>query len=99
MITEKDLFRQALEKWGLVSQVLMLVEETQELAHACLKLLRSQSKDSITALSNFAQEIADVEFMIAQMKFAYNNQATIDKFRKLKRMRLAGLLGLEGAIE
>lgn len=90
-ITLKEMFDKSREFWGLSSQILMLVEELNELGVASLHLLRNlKSKEE--SLEHFAEEIADVEFLLDEMKYYFQNVSLIAKYRKLKEKRLEGLL-------
>lgn len=89
-ITEKSIYEKALEKWGIETQILMCIEELSELIHALVKYgrkINGSSKDKI------AEEIADVELMIEQMKVAFNIQKLDIENLKLKKIqRLEGYL-------
>ena len=95
-----DLYRGAVEKWGIKAQLLMFFEEVGELQSAISKFARGRvdSKD-------VAGEIADVENMLAQLKYmmadasnenfeAYSKMIQDVKVEKLSR--LAKLLKKEG---
>jgi len=88
--TEKTIYEKALEKWGLETQILMCIEELSELIHALVKYgrkINGSSKDKI------AEEIADVELMIEQIKVALNIQKLDIENLKLKKIkRLEGYL-------
>ena len=45
------------------------------------------------ALEKFAEEIADVELMLDEMKYYFKNVPLIAKYRKLKEKRLRKLVG------
>lgn len=69
---DDELYAKALMKWGDQEQILMLAEECCELGVAAHHLYRFMNDDS--KLSKVAEEIADVEIMIAQMKHALKNE-------------------------
>ena len=94
-MSNEIIFKKAKRLWGLSSQVLMLVEELNELAVASLHLLRN-SKDKTVSLENFAEEIADVELMIAAMKYYFRNTTKIAEYRMKKEARLRKRLWCEG---
>ena len=83
------IYADCIRKWGLDSQIIMLAEETLELSHATLGLLRA-SKQKV-ALKNLAEEIVDAEFMIDEIKayFGSDLQQWIDYWKpeKLKRLK------------
>ena len=70
MVTEitndtKTLLERAVETWGIDAQMLMLAEECSELATAALHFTRTGRRES--SLVDLAEEIADVNIMIAQI--------------------------------
>lgn len=85
---ETILLAKALRAWGRSSQMAMLEEECAELIVAS-KHLQRNSRDKIQALNDFANEIADVEIMIAQMKIAFELDTTVKVCRDNKLNRLA----------
>jgi len=85
-MTTKELFDKCKDLWGLEAQMLMLVEELNELSVATLHLLRKPRLPSY--LDNFSEEIADVELMLAEIKYYFQNDLIIDKYRKMKEERL-----------
>lgn len=62
----KELFDKCKAKWGLDSQILMLAEECSELSVASLHFLRNLKQEG--ARDHLAEEIADVELMIDEIK-------------------------------
>ena len=88
-MTQKELFDKSIEKWGLTSQLAMVAEESCELAVASMHLIRQLKKPTyLKALESFAEEIADVELLLAEMKYYLWLTPAIAKFRKLKEKRL-----------
>lgn len=65
-----ELYDKCLEKWGLLSQILMLAEESSELTQASLGLNRESKSE--TAINHLAEEIADTELMIDEIKYYFN---------------------------
>lgn len=89
---EIELFLKSIKLWGINSQLLMLAEEATELSLAALHLNR-HNKDKQKAWDNLAEEIADVEFMIAEFKhYCEGLQAKVDKYRAEKVKRLDELI-------
>jgi len=81
-----EVYRKALDKWGIDAQVLMLAEEAAELSVAAAKLLRHHDLESVQRL---AEEIADVQIMIEQMCVASDNLgAMIEEWKLGKIARL-----------
>jgi len=94
-LTLKEMFDKSRVAWGLESQILMLVEELNELSVASLHLLRNL-KDKEQSFKNFAEEIADVEFMLDEMKYYFSNVSLIAYYRKKKEERLEKILDIVG---
>ena len=81
--TEQDIFRSAIETYGAVMQITVAFEEMSELQKELCKHLRgSGSKE------NIAEEIADVEIMIEQMKMIFNCETAVLQVREKKVKRL-----------
>ena len=78
---EKEIYKMALDKWGLDLQLVMMIEECAELIHAICKYKRSWNIEDV---DNLLEELADVDIMINQMKeyFDWN----IVKKQKLERL-------------
>lgn len=82
-----EIFNKSKRIWGLSTQILMLVEELNELSVSALHLIHSKPT-RLQALEGFAEEIADVEFMIEEMKYYFKIEETIAKYREVKEKRL-----------
>lgn len=76
MTNEHEVLSQAIKRYGIVSQVNMMFEEMSELQKELCKHL--WGKDN---LSEIAEEIADVEIMLAQMKAIFDCAALVDGWR------------------
>lgn len=63
---EKRLYRRAIKRWGFNAQLGVLQEEAAELIQAVSKLLRKPNSNE--PYRHLAQELADVEIMIDQIK-------------------------------
>lgn len=81
---KEELYRAAIVKWGVPSQVEMAIEECSELIHAIQKTKRSNGP---VAQSHVCEEIADVEIMIEQLRGIFNCKI-IDKYKAEKLERL-----------
>lgn len=79
-----DVCREALEKYGAESQTLMLFEEMSELIKELCKHARGE--DNVRFI---AEEIADVEIVLEQMKILHDCAEDVEqwKFRKLRRLK------------
>ena len=82
---EEKIFRRALEKYGRVSQITMVMEEMSELQKELCKNLRGKNNTA-----EIAEEIADVSIMLDQMKILFNcdNEGSRDRAAKVVRLRL-----------
>jgi NTP pyrophosphatase (non-canonical NTP hydrolase) len=85
-----SVYRRAREKWGIDSQVDMLVEECAELIAATNRVKRSR-----TDLTPWFEEIADAEIMLEQMREIYGHEQ-IDAIKVQKLRRLAERTGCTG---
>lgn len=87
----EELYQKAIEKWGAVSQIEMLNEESIELALAVRKFLRNNKNPEyeFTNATNLIEEIADVEIMIEQLCFIFTNfREQIQDVKDFKLQRL-----------
>ena len=96
----EELYQKAIEKWGVVSQIEMLNEESIELALAVRKFLRKYNKLNETSpdvnskildeeVLNLIEEMVDVEIMMEQLCYIYpsfKNQIQEVKDFKLQRL-------------
>lgn len=87
---ERSLFHQAWKMWGERTQVLMLVEESSELAHAGCRYLR----DGRTIVL-LAEEIADTLLTIEQVVQELDMEKAVMLQRDRKLVRLQSLLARE----
>lgn len=87
-----NVYKEAIKKWGHHLQIIMVIEECAELQKQCTKILRLGDKPPHPRQLEFlAEEIADVEIMIEQLKVMFFDQNKIvDDFKdqKLKRLEL-----------
>ena len=78
--------RQALRKWGKLTQVLMCIEELSELIRA---LAKADRKINSVDKEEIASEIADVHLMVRQMQIVFEiNDITIASLEEEKLDRL-----------
>jgi len=91
---EKDIYRKAIRKWGFQLQLGMLMEECAELIQATHKVIRKGDED-LGTWRNLAQEMADVEIMIDQLKITVtwqDLQLNVKTNRHDKMLRLKEML-------
>lgn len=84
-MTGRDLYEMALLLWGTESQKDMLLEEMAELQKEILKTRRNP----FFAREKIAEEVADVEIMLDQVKHMYGIDVMADEIRQKKLLRLA----------
>ena len=83
-------YRELYKKTGKAACLEMLAEECTELAHACLKLARKQRGENPTpttmldSVKAIHEEIADVEVVVAQIKYLMNCEVEVMQVKKEK---------------
>lgn len=87
---EINIFEQAIKTYGEEAQVKMVLEEVAELQKEICKLWRG--RDNIQAI---AEEVADVEIMLDQLKLILDIEEDVQRFREKKITRLKERLGIE----
>ncbi|OUP70708.1 hypothetical protein B5F10_02135 [Anaerotruncus colihominis] len=86
----KLIFEQAIRTYGKESQMKMVLEEVAELQKEICKLWRG--RDNVQAI---AEEVADVEIMLDQLKLILDIEEDVQRFREKKITRLKERLGIE----
>lgn len=83
-LDKKEVYRQVIEKWGKQGQICMVFEEMSELQKELCKNLRGRKN-----VGKIAEEIADVEVMLEQMKLLYDieNRVRYEKEMKIERLK------------
>jgi hypothetical protein len=84
-----SIYERALDKWGIENQIKICIEELAELIQVLAKHGR---KINGTSIEKIAEEIADVELMIEQMKIAFKIYKDVEKWKDVKIKRLEGYL-------
>lgn len=82
-MTETEILRCAIQTYGAEAQELMLLEEMSELQKEICKNRRG--RDNVLEI---AEEIADVEIMLEQMKMVFGCAGRVRTFRAAKLRRL-----------
>ena len=80
---ESYICKRAVEVFGKDTQILMYFEEAGELAQAI-----SKDKRGFKDKANIAEEIADVEIMLEQLKYIYKCHHAVERIKQQKVMRL-----------
>ena len=78
------IYRDAIDFFGETSQKIMVVEEMSELTKELCKELRERGN-----IENIAEELADVEITLAQIKIIYGIYDKVEEFRNFKLNRFA----------
>lgn len=86
-MNEKEVYLAALSYFGIESQTTMVFEEMAELQKELCKALRGTP-----SLKNIAEEIADVEIMLEQMKEYYSLHDFVRDSKEYKIKRLEKIL-------
>ena len=81
---ETKIYKDALEFFGDTSQKIMVIEEMSELTKELCKELRNRGN-----VENIADELADVEITLAQIKMIYNIHDLVEQHRDFKLHRFA----------
>ena len=81
---EQKIYRAALAAWGADAQTLMVFEEMAELQKELCKAARGRDNRE-----QIAEEIADVEIMLEQMKVRHRCSEAVAAYRESKLRRLA----------
>lgn len=80
---EDEIYRAAIRKWGIRAQIMMVYEEMAELQKELCKNGRGKNNTN-----QIADEVADVEIMLAQLKIIFNVQDLVEQHRAFKLERL-----------
>lgn len=90
-IDESEVLQRALDTYGSLPQIVMIFEEMSELQKELCKYLRGKYSPE-----NIAEEIADVEIMLEQMKMLFCCTDDVRNERRRKVVRLKGRLDEHG---
>lgn len=80
---ERSILQKAIDQWGEDAQTKMVLEEMSELQKEICK--RWRGKDNLDAI---AEEVADVEIMLEQLKMMLGIQGDVQIHRREKLARL-----------
>lgn len=81
---ELKIYNNAIDFFGELSQKIMVIEEISELIKELCKDLRDRGNTE-----NIAEEIADVEITLAQIKMIYDIDKNVEQFKDYKLKRFA----------
>jgi|SRR5690554_854975 len=83
---DKELYTEAMKRFGKPSQIEMLIEELAELTLALQKFKRNPTQEKVREVCD---EMADVEIMLDQNKLIFSEKEIQDrKMFKLNRLRV-----------
>ena len=84
---DKDILNEAIFFYGTKNQITKAVEEMSELQkELCKYLIATNTGDY--SYPHIAEEIADVEIMVEQLKIIFRNEAEVKKMKEFKLKRL-----------
>lgn len=86
-ILDKNLYKDAINTFGVVAQINVAMEECSELIKELSKVIRQKGNPV-----KISEEIADVQIMLEQLKIAFNNESAVDMWILNKNCRLADLI-------
>ena len=81
---ENKIYSDAIDFFGVASQKIMVIEEMSELTKELCKELRDRGN-----VENIADELADVEITLAQLKIIYDIHHAVEEHKDFKLKRLA----------
>ena len=84
---DKRLYNEAINTFGAPAQAVIAMEECSELIKEISKALRNKINRG-----NIAEEIADVEIMVEQLKLMFDVEEIVEQFIKIKNDRIAELI-------
>lgn len=89
--SETEAFTKAIETYGEANQLVILFEEMSELQKEVCKSIRYNKRQFRNPI---AEEVADVEIMLEQVKMIYGIEEEVEMWRLDKVVRLRENLGL-----
>ncbi len=84
---EKRVYDTAIEFYGRQHQMTVALEELSELQKEICKMLRGMGNTK-----HLAEEMADVEVILDQLKIMFSNELAIKEWKQMKVNRLEGNL-------
>lgn len=89
-MTEEEILRRAREEYGQSCEMVVAIEELSELTKELCKDMRGRGD-----VEAIAEEMADVEIVLAQLKLIYKNADMVAEQRDRKLRRLEEILRAE----
>lgn len=86
----KQLLERVITANGMNKQLDVAIEELSELIQAICKIKRrdSLSNESFAVKGNLAEEMADVEIILAELKLLFDNEDDVKEWKNYKLDRL-----------
>lgn len=81
---DKVILRKAIDFYGSSVQELKAMEKLGELIRAIARVKMCNVEETYTARDNLAEEMADVEIMLEQLKIIHDNRDKVNKWRRIK---------------
>lgn len=94
--SEAEAFQAAIDAYGRENQLIVAIEELSELQKELCKQMRINTG---RPRSRVAEEIADVEIMLEQLKMLFKNDDAVEMYRLDKVVRLKTRLGMIEYVE
>ncbi len=85
---DETILKKAIATWGKHAQLLMVLEEMSELQKEILKHI-NRGKDNLDAIID---ETADVEIMLAQLKYIFGITEAVEKHISVKLEKIKARL-------
>jgi hypothetical protein len=87
LIEKRMIYEQTIRKWGIPSQMLMFIEESDELSHELLKAIRGKADQD-----KIIEEMVDVQITFEQQKIIIlSTEESKDKFEKIYQEKIERL--------
>ncbi len=82
-MSKRNVYKEAIETFGPVTQLIVAIEELSELQKELCKYLRGKGD-----VSKISEEVADVEIMLLQCKYIFDISSKVRGHRMGKLFRL-----------
>ena len=92
MFDQYGITKSVVEKFGVDKQIIKTMEECAELVQILAKWLTISPHSTPEIDYHIAEEVADVEIMLYQIKYMFDNFELVDEYREQKLTRLMYLL-------
>lgn len=87
------IYQEALNQWGGDAQINMAIEEMAELISALQHYRREKTWGHLATINDIADEVADVEIMMEQLRFMFGiDSLHLFQIKEKKLNRVKGLL-------